>query len=142
MLEPSTPETSDLAADSSPRPFWSLLSTRDLLGYTWFGPWAPPGANYTLPGFSLEGTSGKDFLTGDNRAEVIYGFDGRDLLMGEGGNDLIIGGADIDGLLGGPGNDVLLGGAGDDRVDGGPGNDWLNGGPGVDTLVGGQGRDV
>lgn len=63
---------------------------------------------------NLSGSAHRDFLYGDNGANVIRGLDGDDALWGEGGQDTLMGGQ---------------------------GNDWLDGGTGVDILIGGLGGD-
>ena len=108
----------------------------------------------------LEGSNFGDVLTGDFKANGLYGLDGNDVLAGLGGddrieggagrdtvsgddgNDVLSGGADNDLVFGGAGNDLLLGGDGVDLLDGGDGNDLLNGGAGADTLTGGRGNDL
>ncbi len=55
----------------------------------------------------LIGTSGKDVLCGDGRANTINGAGGNDIILGNGDNDTIVGAN---------------------------GNDTVNGGPGVDTA--------
>jgi Ca2+-binding RTX toxin-like protein len=54
------------------------------------------------------GGSGNDVLTGDAKANLLYGADGADTLSGGGGADYLDGGAGVD---------TLDGGAGQDRVD-------------------------
>jgi Tol biopolymer transport system component len=79
-------------------------------------------------GFTRNGTSGNDILSGDGNANSISGGDGKDLLFGNGGNDT---------LSGGSGNDLLVGGAGDDLMTGGPGADTFvfAAGSGKDTVT-------
>lgn len=72
-------------------------------------------------------------LTGNAKANKIYGGSGKDTLYGETGNDSI---------YGGNGADKLFGGAGNDKLFGENGNDTLSGGTGKDTLTGGAGKDV
>ena len=83
----------------------------------------------------IMGTNGADTLTGDGRANRIFGLNGNDVLRGLVGTDLLDGGAGNDTLEGGSGNDTLLGGVGNDTLDGGAGNDALVGGAGNDTYV-------
>ena len=78
------------------------------------------------------GTTGSDFLLGEN---------GDDFLDGGAGDDLVTGGYHDDSLDGGSGDDFLQGGNHDDLLDGGSGNDSLEGGVGLDTLIGGDGAD-
>ncbi len=70
------------------------------------------------------GTSGDDFLFGDELDNVIYGLEGNDTILGTDGND------------------TLYGGEGDDQLEGGVGNDVLDGGAGADILMGGLGTDT
>ena len=111
-----------------------------------------------------------DTLTGDARANRLFGLGGDDVLSGGAGDDVLIGGDGVDSLFGGDGddnidagdgddvnvyggagndliagaagNDVLHGDDGDDMVDGGEGNDTLHGGAGNDQLGGGKGADT
>ncbi len=82
---------------------------------------------------NLKGGAGVDILTGDTRANRIYGLAGGDTLRGEaadaetGSGDMLDGGAGADTLYGGPGGDTLIGGPDDDTL--------LAGGPGDDTYV-------
>ncbi|WP_370578884.1 hypothetical protein ABX042_15135 [Snodgrassella alvi] len=66
---------------------------------------------------------------GDEKDNVISGWQGIDILNGGAGNDT---------LKGENGNDILNGGAGDDILWGGEGYDILNGGTGNDILNGGD----
>jgi Ca2+-binding RTX toxin-like protein len=96
-------------------------------------------------------TSGPDFITGTQRADIIYalggndtvnGLAGNDRIYGDEGNDVLYGGAGGEFIMyGGFGNDTLNGEAGNDLLDGGAGNDLLNGGAGNDDLTGGAGSD-
>ena len=79
------------------------------------------------------GTSGNDFIEGNNLGNVIEG---------SAGNDIIIGGAGDDYLLGGEGNDAISGGAGNDTIDVGNGTNVADGGSGIDTIFGGEGLDL
>ena len=67
----------------------------------------------------VQGSMNDDRLSGDNKANKLWGFAGNDFLSGDSGGD------------------VLRGGAGDDDLNGGRGNDTLIGGPGADELSGG-----
>lgn len=107
------------------------------------------GAYKLLQLLAAEDTN--DTLSGDARANVIYGGNGNDNINGQGGNDRLYGGNGSDTIMGGSGddyvegnsgNDTLLGGTGNDRLLGGSGNDTLNGGAGNDVLEGGTGRDT
>ncbi|MCS4064424.1 immunoglobulin-like domain-containing protein, partial [Pseudomonas putida] len=79
--------------------------------------------------FDISGANdGKDFLSGGN---------GNDILFGQGGNDTLDGGRGNDILLGGTGNDTLIGGHGDDILIGGSGSDtfvWKAGDYGNDVI--------
>jgi len=87
------------------------------------------------------GTNGDDYIVGDFRHDLIFGFRGGDELYGGRGNDTIRGGRGDDLVDGGKGNDDLYGGKGNDALLGGDGNDDLEGGDGNDLLIGGAGTD-
>ncbi|HUL10533.1 MAG TPA: calcium-binding protein [Candidatus Acidoferrum sp.] len=106
-----------------------------------------------LPGDSLAGGEGNDFIVGNGGDDELLG-DGFSALSG--GNDTLIGGAGSDRMDGGDGNDLLLGGDGDDGLSGdaitmlaggndtliaGAGNDAVNAGAGHDIVFGGTGND-
>ena len=61
---------------------------------------------FTAP--TVEGTSGKDTITGSALSEIIYGLDGNDRINGGAGADVIIGGAGADRLNGGDRADISL----------------------------------
>lgn len=61
---------------------------------------------FTAP--TVEGTSGKDTITGSALSEIIYGLDGNDRISGGAGADVIIGGAGADRLNGGDRTDISL----------------------------------
>jgi VCBS repeat-containing protein len=84
---------------------------------------------------------GADTLSGDERANRLFGLGGDDVLNGRGGKDVLIGGAGNDTLYGGDGDDNLAGEDGVDRLEGGAGVDTVTGGAGADTLLGGAGKD-
>ena len=67
-----------------------------------------------------------DNLTGNNLANLLFGFGGDDNLTGGGGNDYLNGGDGVDTILGGDGNDTVVGGAGADVLNGGAGIDTAN----------------
>jgi Ca2+-binding RTX toxin-like protein len=101
-------------------------------------------------GERIDGTEGRDVISGGTGDDLIHAGGGADLVHGGQGHDTIFGGGDDDQLWGGDGDDVLHGGpgndrlwgdAGDDRLSGGEGDDTLFGGPGHDTLIGGAGND-
>ncbi len=81
------------------------------------------------------------WLTADDNANSLIGYDTPDTIDGLGGDDFIRGLAANDVLGGGAGNDMLRGDTGDDRLDGGEGDDTLYGNAGADTLMGGAGAD-
>lgn len=105
-------------------------------------------------------TDGPTYITGNERANAMYGRAGADrfigglgddYLSGAGGNDDLAGGWGIDTLLGGEGDDLLngndnadtlYGGAGTDTLYGGTGNDLMDGGTGADSMTGGFGADT
>jgi len=115
---------------------------------------SPEGVRFDLRetgGVNGVGSAFGDHITGDDRANVLFGGngndwiaggDGDDTLIGGNGNDWLFGGNGDDLLLGGNGDDILFGDMGDDRLFGGEGNDVLFGGNGNDTLVGGPGGDM
>ncbi|CAH0174251.1 calcium-binding protein [Pseudomonas brassicacearum] len=61
---------------------------------------------FTAP--TVEGTTGKDTITGSALSEIIYGLDGNDRINGGAGADVIIGGAGADRLNGGDRTDISL----------------------------------
>ena len=109
---------------------------------------------------AIDGTNGRDKLTGDRRRNIIHGLLGDDDITGDDANDCLSSGGGLDRSNGGKGDDVILGadgnddlkgdagqdkmygGNGDDRVDGTTGNDTLFGGPGNDVVMGGVGNDA
>jgi len=91
---------------------------------------------------TLSGLTGDDVLVGGAGDDTLYAGDGDDALAGEDGVDRLEGGLGKDLLSGGAGADTLLGQAGDDQVTGDDGDDTLYGGDGLDTLGGGAGVDV
>jgi Ca2+-binding RTX toxin-like protein len=88
--------------------------------------------SYVIYGGATYGTTGRDTLNGNARANVIYGF---------AGNDRLSGGARNDTLLGGDGNDVLLGDTSNDYLVGEVGTDKLTGGLGGDRFIFDIGRN-
>ena len=74
-------------------------------------------------------------VNGSNGRDVLTGTRGNDDIDGYRGNDVLIGGAGNDVLNGGKGNDVLIGGSGNDRLEGDQGSDVLVGGAGADLFV-------
>jgi VCBS repeat-containing protein len=121
----------------------------------------------TLAGFeNLIGSNGGDMLTGDERANGLYGWLGNDTLLGGAGADTLDGGEGVDtaswagalvrvvadlstGLANSPGGEVdqlilierLVGSAFNDVLKGDGGANSLAGGDGADTLEGGLGND-
>ncbi len=61
------------------------------------------------------GSNLKDFLSGDDAANVLDGNGGDDTIVGKSGNDKIRGGGGADTLAGGGGRDQLTGGDGSDK---------------------------
>lgn len=78
------------------------------------------------PTYPLTGSSAKDKLFGDARANTMDG---------KAGNDAIRSGAGKDKTKGGDGNDMIDAGSGKDQLDGGLGKDTLIGGAGADKFV-------
>ena len=56
---------------------------------------------------TIEGTAGRDVLTGSALAEILLGGAGNDRIDGGAGNDVLIGGSGADWLTGGAGKDVF-----------------------------------
>lgn len=83
-------------------------------------------------------------LTGNERAQQIWGNAAANTLSGGNGDDVLLGFAGNDSLVGGDGNDTMFGGAGTDTLTGGLGNDTYF----IDDLgdhiveASGQGYDV
>lgn len=121
----------------------------------------PVAADFTQPGAQIaeihintvnrvEGTDGRDIISGGRDDDIVNAGGGNDIVFGARGWDVIDGGSGRDFLFGGAGNDELSGGDGrdkiwggrdDDIISGGNGKDWLGGGRGDDFLDGGNGRD-
>lgn len=74
----------------------------------------------------ISGSRFDDMLTGDGKANRLYGNDG---------NDTVSGGLGADGLGGGWGADRISGGGGDDYITGDGGNDTVSGNAGQDAFV-------
>ena len=92
-------------------------------------------ARLEVYGSGAEGTSGNDFLVGNDWSNVIDGLDGDDRILSRGGNDTIDGGSGNDNLDGGAGSDILLGGDGADVLTWrGTGDVRISGDGGEDTL--------
>ncbi len=87
------------------------------------------------------GTTGVDYMQGNNGNDQLYGNSGYDEIKGGLGNDQLYGDQDNDYLYGQLGNDTLFGGTQNDQLYGNEGNDTLNGGTGTDTMIGGAGND-
>ncbi|HEV8389077.1 MAG TPA: VWA domain-containing protein [Dongiaceae bacterium] len=90
----------------------------------------------------FNGTSGHDFIIGDDADNIISAAAGTDTVQGGYGNDTLDGGADNDALYGQEGKDIVNGGDGNDTLFGGNGDDIVNGGAGIDSLNGGAGNDI
>ncbi|MDA1325110.1 MAG: cadherin domain-containing protein, partial [Proteobacteria bacterium] len=88
----------------------------------------------------MEGTSGNNYLVGDNGADNINAGAGNDTVYAGRGDDIVHGGSGNDQIDGGRDDDVLMGGTGDDDIKGGSGDDILDGGTGADHLDGGSGH--
>jgi uncharacterized membrane protein YkoI len=82
-------------------------------------------------------------ITGDNRANDLYGTPGNDRIVGLGGNDDLYGRAGNDTLTPGSGEDDVYGGPGDDRIFAADGeHDDISCGPGRDSVVADHTDDV
>jgi Ca2+-binding RTX toxin-like protein len=79
---------------------------------------------------------GNDSMVGDEKANVLNGYNGNDTLLGGAGNDVLLGGNGNDSLLGQDGVDYIVGGLGSDILDAG----GFDGD--VDDLFGGTGNDT
>ena len=108
----------DLAAfDDAP----SGISLNLISGLSGFG-----GGTDRLFGIeNVFGTSFRDILTGNDRANVLQGNAGNDEIDGQGGADT---------LLGMLGDDHVYGGAGNDELRDDLGTHYLDGGDGIDTV--------
>ncbi len=82
---------------------------------------------------AILGTPAADILDGDDRNNIVFGFNDDDSLSGGGGNDRVFGMR---------GDDDISGGEGDDLLRGGPGDDVLSGDAGDDRIFGGRGFDI
>lgn len=86
-------------------------------------------------GAATSGALGRT-ITGDNRANDLYGTPGNDRIVGLGGDDDLYGRAGNDVLIPGPGDDDVYGGPGNDRIHADDGEaDDISCGPGVDRVV-------
>ena len=90
---------------------------------------------------TIDSTSQKQYLFGEDGNDTLISSNGDDVLMGGEGHDYIVGGGGNDIIGGGSGTDWLQGGSGNDYLTGAEGNDYLEGGDGADTLIGGAGHD-
>lgn len=99
---------------------------------------APGEADYLRADVEqIFGGEGKDVLTGDGKANRIYGFGGTDTIDGRGGDDTLDGLGGDDTVIGGAGADIIGGGFGNDLLlgrDSVNGNDKLNGWADTDTC--------
>ena len=79
------------------------------------------------PGRTINGTNGRDTLTGTSGPDVIHGRNGPDTILAGDGNDRVFGNNGADTLVGGRGDDRLAGGDGPDTFVFGPnfGNDVI-----------------
>ena len=88
------------------------------------------------------GNEKNEIIVGFDADEVYYAKGGNDYVKGMNGNDFIDGGSGNDSLYGGNGNDIIIGGLGSDTIYGDDGNDVLNGNEENDILFGGSGDDT
>ncbi|MFC3612451.1 calcium-binding protein [Lutimaribacter marinistellae] len=105
------------------------------------------GGTDTVSNFEIvRGSQHDDRITGDGRANNLFGSDGGDTLSGGAGNDTLHGDSGNDSLSGGSGDDEIWGGTGSDTLDGGDGFDilrYLNASAGITVNLGaGNGRDA
>ena len=128
----------------------NLLGDRVILGgangtvnVNWLGKGKGTFPNVTRVRFNGNGGNDRlEVLNGFNVRVEAYGGAGNDVLQGGLAADLLDGGADDDRLDGRAGDDLLYGQAGRDLVRGDAGNDKLYGHAGDDTLDGGDGIDT
>jgi Ca2+-binding RTX toxin-like protein len=85
---------------------------------------------------------GSDEIKGGYGNDLLYGEQGEDALHGEQGNDTLWGGYQDDTLNGSEGDDRLYGEQNNDMLYGDAGQDYLDGGLGTDTMVGNEGNDT
>ncbi|TXJ01990.1 MAG: calcium-binding protein, partial [Neisseriales bacterium] len=88
------------------------------------------------------GNEKNEIIIGFDADEVYYAKGGNDYVKGMNGNDFIDGGSGNDSLYGGNGNDIIIGGLGSDTIYGDDGDDVLNGNEENDILFGGSGDDT
>ncbi len=88
------------------------------------------------------GTALNDTITGNSRANRIFGGDGDDTLNGGAGNDLLFGGLGNDRFQNDTGNNVLVGGDGADIFRPRSGRQVMIGGLGADDLRGASSSDL
>ncbi len=91
----------------------------------------------------LNGTGGRDVITGGKKNDTLFGNDDDDDLDGGTGDDKLYGGDGSDDLYGRAGNDTLVGGGPGDLAIPGGGvlGDFLYPGDGVDKVFGTSGAD-
>jgi Ca2+-binding RTX toxin-like protein len=90
------------------------------------------GVNLSLNDRKDDGAPGEaDYIRAD--VEQIFGGEGKDVLTGDGKANRIYGGGE---------NDTIDGLGGDDTLDGLAGNDTVTGGSGADHIVGSYGNDT
>lgn len=101
--------------------------------------------------YEFNGSTGDDYLEGNNKADILDGGYGDDEIYGKSGDDYISGGNGSDYIEGGSGNDTIYGGnKSDSRFDGdfkgnddknyrlNRGDDYIYGGSGNDDIFGGM----
>ena len=75
---------------------------------------------------SSMGYLGDDRIIGSSGNDYIYGNNGNDTFISNAGDDVLFGGSDRDIFYAGSGDDVLIGGSGSDRFYAGSGDDYIN----------------
>lgn len=121
-------------ADYSSRTTAVRVSIDDLANDGQLGGAVAEGDNVRTDVENIDGGSGADILTGNDRTNRIHGFAGGDTINGLGGNDS---------LTGGPGNDTITGGNGTDAMAGNNGEDSIFAMDGLkETLQGGNQSDL
>jgi Ca2+-binding RTX toxin-like protein len=84
------------------------------------------------------GGSGDDLILTGSGNDVIYSGGGNDVIDAGDGNNIVFGADGIDVITSGSGNDFLFGNGGDDNIFAGAGDDYIDGGSGNDILTGNE----
>lgn len=87
------------------------------------------------------GTSGNDYIEGNNLGNFIDAGEGNNVVIGGSGNDEIVAGNGNNFISSGAGDDTIVVGNGNNALLGGDGNDFIGAGSGNDVISGGNGND-